>query len=767
MSLAPRSFAVVFCFLVACGADAATEDASPDAGGAPPSTAGGPPGEPEAGTAPKPPAALPPFGAFLDGETVRFRARSVHATRLEVSLFAEAAGAPAKATLALARKEKSDVWEGAMPVADVRRAGIDGVIHYGYRAWGPNWTYDPAFRPGTTLGFVADVDAAGHRFNPNKLLVDPYAREISHDPASPGRIDGSLYGVGPANRAKDSAPLAPKSIVLPAEGLAKGTKPSRPFKDDIVYEVHVRGLTRGDASLGPCAGTYAGAATKVPYLKALGVTAIELLPVQETQNDTNDVAVGTSGDNYWGYSTLAYFAPDRRYACDRSPGGPTRELAAMVKAFHDADIKVFVDVVYNHTAEGGGASLLSLRGMDNASYYQLGNDAKTFYDNTGIGANVNMTSDLVRGLVVDSLRYWSDHLGVDGFRFDLAAVLGNACARGCFRYEKGGLLDEIHAALPGVPLLAEPWGIGNGTYQLGNFPRGWSEWNGQFRDVVRASQNLEGVATPTLGSLANVLSGSSNLFGDDGREPSAAVNYVVSHDGFTMRDLYGCNAKSNGQPWPWGPSDGGENDNRSWDHGGDPAAQRKAVRTGLALLMVSSGVPMITGGDEIFRTVRCNNNGYNLDSEGNWLDWTAVTTEAPLLAFAQRLFAFRAAHPALRPAKFRQGTDPDGNGLKDVSWHRADGSEADNATMASTGTFLGFRLDGAPAGDPAAALYVAYNGGPGAQRVSLPAAPKGLRWFRAADTSLAEGGFAAPGNEILVDGALDLAGRAVAIFVAR
>ncbi|HSO31870.1 MAG TPA: alpha-amylase family glycosyl hydrolase, partial [Labilithrix sp.] len=610
---------------VACGSDSADPEGQGGSQGGP-GAPGGPglPGAP--GDAKPPPAFLPPFGAWFDGDTMRFRARSANATRLEVSLFAEAVGA-AKLTVVLSRTTGSDVWEGAAPLADVRKAGVTAAVYYGYRAWGPNWTYTPSWKPGAEAGFVADVDGAGNRFNPNKLLIDPYAREVSHDPVVPGRRDGSIYAVGPANRTKDSAPLAPTSIVLPTEGLDKGTKPARAFKDDIVYEVHLRGLTRGDASLGECAGTYQAAMSRVPYLKALGVTAIELLPVQETQNDTNDLEVGTGGDNYWGYSTLAYLAPERRYACDRSPGGPTRELAAMVKSFHDADIKVFVDVVYNHTAEGGGSSLLSLRGMDNASYYELADDAGRFADNTGIGANVNVTSDMARGLIVDSLKYWSEQLGVDGFRFDLAAVLGNSCKRGCFSYDKGdarGVLQRAHSELPGVPLIAEPWGIGNGTYQLGNFPAGWSEWNGQFRDVVRAAQNQIGAGAPTPGVLSNVLSGSSNLYADDGRTPAASVNFLVSHDGFTLRDVYSCNGKNNGQPWPYGPSDGGEDNNHSWDHGGDQAAQRQAVRTGLALLMVSSGVPMITGGDELHRTLRCNNNGYNLDSPANWIDWKAA-----------------------------------------------------------------------------------------------------------------------------------------------
>jgi isoamylase len=715
---------------------------------------------------------VPPLGASIEGGTLHLRARSVHATRLEVSLFKDDA-APAKLTVLLARAAGGDTWEASVPVADVRAAGIAGTILYGYRAWGPNWPYDASWTPGSAAGFVADADADNNRFNPNKLLIDPYARELSHDPSVPGGADGSVYGVG-NHRTKDSAPLAPKSMVLPGDALDTGVAPPGAFKDDVVYEVHVRGLTRADASLGACAGTYAGAASKAAYLKALGVTAIELLPVQETQNDMNDVAASTAGDNYWGYSTLAYFAPDRRYACDKSPGGPTRELAALVKAMHDAGIKVFLDVVYNHTAEGGGASLLSLRGMDNASYYELTNDGGGYVDNTGIGANVNVKSDITQTLVLDSLTYFRRALGIDGFRFDLAAVLGNSCTRGCFNFDgnaKDGLLARAHAALPGVPLVAEPWGIGNGTYQLGNFPVGWSEWNGQFRDTVRAHQNQQGAAAVTAGAIANVIAGSQNLYAPGGvstRGVTAPVNYLVSHDGFTLRDLYSCNAKNNGQPWPYGPSDGGDDNNHSWDHGGDDAAQRRATRTGLALLLVSTGVPMITGGDELYRTLECNNNSYNLDSEATWLDWTAVTREADHLLFTQRLLAFRRAHPALRPGAFWQGKDPDNNGLADVAWYRPDGAQADGAYLGATASaYLGFRLDGAPAGDPSPSIFVAYNGAAAATHVTLPGSSPGKGWYCSADTARAVNAFAAPGSEELAATGWDLGGRAVAIFIER
>ncbi len=379
------------------------------------------------------------------------------------------------------------------------------------------------------------------------------------------------------------------------------------------------------------------------------MTAVEFLPLQETQNDTNDVdPTGTAGDNYWGYMTVGYFAPDRRYAADRSPGGPTREFKEMVKAYHDAGLKVFVDVVYNHTAEGGPWSasdkntynLFSWRGLDNPTYYSLTGDRQSPWDNTGVGGNYNTANPVAQNLIVDSLAYWKDTLGVDGFRFDLASVLGNTCQHGCFSYSRtdpGTALNRLAAEMParpatggsGVDWIAEPWAIGAGTYQVGNFPAGWSEWNGIYRDTLRRDQNELGVAAVTPGELATRFAGSSDLYGDDGRRPAASVDFMVAHDGFTLKDLYSCNGKNNGQAWPYGPSDGGSDGNDSWDQGGDAGAQRKAARNGTALLMLSAGIPMITGGDEYLRSLRCNNNPYNLDSPANWLTVTPAATSPP------------------------------------------------------------------------------------------------------------------------------------------
>jgi isoamylase len=423
-----------------------------------------------------------------------------------------------------------------------------------------------------------------------------------------------------------------------------------------------------------------------------------------------------------------------------------------------------------------------MRGLDNASYYQLADDPHQFHDNTGLGANVSSTTDMAVDLMIDSLAYWKDSLGVDGFRFDLASVLGNSCARGCFEFDKTDPSNALNRAadeLPvrpaaggdGADLIAEPWAIGEGTYRVGDFPAGWAEWNGIYRDTLRTDQNKLGVTPVTPGQLATRFAGSSDLYQDDGRRPWHSINFMVAHDGFTLRDLYAFNAKQNDQPWPFGPSDGGENNNISWDQGGVAAAQRQAARNGLAFLMLSAGVPMITGGDEMYRTQFGNNNAYNVDSDRNWLDWGDASDNADFVAFASRLMAFRGAHPALRRAEFYTGqTGP--SGLRDITWLTGSGAEADGAYMNDPDRhFLAFRIDGAPAGDDAASIYVAYNGWSGEVTATLPAPRAGMSWYRVGDTAAwmeSLGNFADPGDEELLDGATyGLAGRSLLLLIER
>ena len=682
------------------------------------------------------------------GDEVSFRVASTRATRIELWLYAEPAQAPELARIELVRD-----GDGVF-AARVAAGKLPSTIYYGYRVWGPNWPYDPAWQPGTDTGWIADVDADGNRMNPNKLVIDPYARELSHDPTTQAQPDSAPYATG-ARRTIDSAPVAPKSVALRSDKVA-WTRPTRPLRDDVIYEVHLRGFTAGDAI--DCAGTYAGAAQRAAYLHDLGITAIEFLPLQEANNDRNDLDPNSaSGDNYWGYSTLAYFAPDRRYACDRTPGGPTREFRDMVAAFHALDIKVFVDVVYNHTAEGGGGSLLSLRGIDNAGYYQLDRNGTGFTSSNGVGADLAMDKPLAKQLMLDSLRYWRDELGVDGFRFDLAPVLGNVCGPGCFKFASG-IHADIAAALPDSALIAEPWGVVAGSYQVGHFPAGWSEWNDKFRDTMRNDQNRVGSVTP--GWLADRIHGSTELFRDDGRPPSASINYLVSHDGFTLRDLYACNAPNNQQPWPYGPSDGGSANNLSWDHNGDAIAQRQAARTGMALALVSAGVPMLVGGVELLHSVRCNNNYYNVDSPGTWLDYAAQGSA--FWTFTQRLLHFRTAHPSLHPDTWLEPAQ--------VSWRDAVGQVVTGAYMDDASKpVLAWRLDGASLGDQT--LYLAYNRSAQPIRITLPPPPGGLAWYRAGDTSAwmeAQNNFHLPGDEYrMAQTQYDLGARALAIFLAR
>lgn len=729
------------------------------------------------------------LGARFDasGSQLAFRVYSSRATRIELYLYAQPTGADEVANIPLDRDANTSVWSATIPLTRIREFGIPGTIYYGYRAWGPNWTFDPNWAKGSKAGFVSDVDSDGNRFNPNKLLYDPYARELSQDPMTPQPRGGTIYASGPDHFLRDTGREVPKGIVLDNPNGDFGTKPTRALKDDIIYEVNLRGLTEADTNIpAPVRGTYAGAAQKAGALKALGVTAVEFLPVQETQDDANGLDPHSpDGDNYWGYSTLDYFAPDRRYSSDKSPGGPTREFQAMAKAFHDQGIKVFIDVVYNHTGEGYAYSsdprtynLMSWRGLDNPTYYLLTNDNQFSYDNTGVGGDYNTANPVAQDLIVDSLAWWRDQLGVDGFRFDLGAVLGNTCQRGCFNFDKMSpqtALNRIARDLSprpasggaGVDLIGEPWAAsGDGAYELGNFPSGWSEWNGKFRDDVRTSQNKLGVDSITPATLAKRFTGSADLFQDNGRRPWNSINFVVAHDGFTLADLYRFNAKNNNQPFPAGPSDGGSDDNKSWDQGGNASDQRKAARNGLALLMLSAGTPMMTGGDEFLRSLNGNNNPYNLDNAFNWLNYQFDDQQKIFTTFAQRLLAFRAAHPALRPVDFYAPAQ--------VHWLKPDGSAADTAYFTNSDNHaIAWTIDGAAFQDPSSAIYIAYNAWSGNVNFTLPSSGDGKNWFRAMDTSPfleGAGSVAAPGTEEKIGGSGTIYGlgpRAVLVLIAK
>ena len=722
-----------------------------------------------------------------------FRLYSSQASKIKLYLYNQAQGASEISSYELT-KNAQNIWSISLQTSQLD-SRLSGTIYYGYRAWGPNWTYSSSWQPGSSTGFISDVDAQGNRFNPNKLLTDPYAKELSHDHYTPQFSDNTVYASGSLHRNKDSAINAPKGIILTSDNQSFGIKPTRAFRDDVVYEVHVRGLTKNDTSIpAQYRGTYQGAALKAAYLADLGVTAVEFLPVQETQNDTNDEVVSTDGDNYWGYMTLNYFAPDRRYSSDKSAGGPTKEFKAMVKAFHDKGIKVFIDVVYNHTGEGGAwiggnsstYNLFSFRGLDNPTYYSLTSDKQLSWDNTGVGGNYNTLNPIAQDVIIDSLDYWIENLGVDGFRFDLASVLGNTCEHGCFNYNKTASNNAINRIInefterpalggQGTDFIAEAWAIGGNTYQVGNFPSGWSEWNGIYRDTLRKDQNQLGSASVTPGQLADMFAGSSSLFQDDGRKPWNSVNFMVAHDGFTLKDLYSCNQKNNNQPWPWGESDGGSDNNISWDQGSNNQAQnqRKAARNAMAFMMLNAGVPMFNGGDEYLRTMQCNNNPYNLDSSANWMSYNWTSEQTQFNDFTKGMIEFRKNHPSLRPSDFYVSNDTNGNILEQLRWFKPDGNVADSGYFNDANNHaIAYRIDSSEFGESTAAIYVAYNGWSDNVNFTLPWPGAGKNWYRVTDTSNWNEGNSVKtaGNEDFIGGEwtnYGLNGRAILVLIAK
>lgn len=729
-----------------------------------------------------------------NNQKLNFRIYSANATKINLYLYDQATGAEEVAQYSLV-KDAHNIWSITIANSSLD-ARLNNTIYYGYRVWGANWTYDSEWEKGSNLGFVSDVDAQGNRFNPNKLLADPYAKELSHDHLTPQWNDGTIYASGQSYRNIDSGLQAPKGILLKDSSYSIGIKPTRALKDDVIYEVNVRGLTKNDHSIpAQFRGTYQGAALKAAYLADLGITAIEFLPVQETQNDTNDVVASTSGDNYWGYMTLNYFAPERRYSSDKSAGGPTKEFKTMVKAFHDKGIKVFIDVVYNHTGEGGAwvsgdsstYNLYSWRGIDNPTYYSLTHDKQHSWDNTGVGGNYNTVNPIAQNLIIDSLDYWQQELGVDGFRFDLASVLGNTCEHGCFHYDKMAANTALNRIInefterptwggKGTDFIAEPWAIGGNSYQVGGFPSGWSEWNGKYRDIIRKDQNQMGTENITLGQLANALSGSASLFQDDGRAPWNSVNFMVSHDGFTLKDLYSCNSKNNNQPWPFGASDGGESNNHSWDQGwyNQAQEQRKAARNGFALLMLSAGTPMLTGGDEYLRSIQCNNNPYNLDSEANWLAFDWNVDQHNFNSFVKGMIEFRKNHPSLRPANFYQSTDTNGNYMEQLRWFKPNGTVANGEYFNDANNHaIAYRIDSSEFSEPTSAIYVAYNGWSGNVNFTLPWPGAGKNWYRVTDTSNWNEGTSTvktAGTEEFIGGentSYGLNGRAILVLIAK
>ncbi|MEP6598015.1 MAG: glycogen debranching protein GlgX [Actinomycetota bacterium] len=594
-----------------------------------------------------------PLGATYDGSGTNFALFSEVAVMVELCLF-DAEGTETKIVLP---EMDGYVWHAFLP-------GVEPGQRYGYRVHGP---HDPE---------------QGHRCNPAKLLLDPYAKAIDGTFAWNQALFGYTFGNPQGRNDDDSAPHMPKSVVInPFFDWGTDRPPKRQYAESVIYEAHVKGLTNQHPEIPEeIRGTYAGIShpVLVDHLRALGVTAIELMPVHHFANDATLIEKGLS--NYWGYNTIGFFAPDSKYSSSATPGGQVQEFKAMVRALHDADIEVILDVVYNHTAEGNHLGpTVCFRGIDNAAYYRLVDDDKRYYmDYTGTGNTLNVRNPHSLQLLMDSLRYWVLEMHVDGFRFDLAAAL----AREFYDVDRLSSFFELVQQDPTVSqvkLIAEPWDVGPGGYQVGNFPPQWTEWNGKYRDTVRDFWRGE---PATLGEFASRITGSSDLYEHSARRPVASINFVTAHDGFTLRDLVSYNDKhneANGE----GNRDG-ESHNRSWNCGvegdtDDPGVlelRARQQRNFIATLLLSQGVPMIGHGDELGRTQHGNNNAFCQDDEISWVDWTKIDVD--LLAFTRQVAALRHAHPVFRRRRFFQGR-PVGRrgkqGLPDIAWLQPDGTE--------------------------------------------------------------------------------------------
>ncbi|MEV7001611.1 glycogen debranching protein GlgX [Streptomyces sp. NPDC093982] len=592
-----------------------------------------------------------PLGAAFDGQGTNFALFSEVADRVELVLVDD----KDRHTPIPLTEVDGFVWHGYLP-------GVGPGQRYGYRVHGP---WDPGL---------------GHRCNPAKLLLDPYSRAVD------GQVDNhvSLFERTPgAPSTGDSAGHTMLGVVTePYFDWGDDRPPRRPYADTVIYETHVRGLTATHPDVPPeLRGTYAGLAhpAAVEHLTSLGVTAVELMPVHQFVQD--GVLLDRGLSNYWGYNTIGFFAPHNAYAAHGTRGEQVNEFKSMVKALHEAGLEVILDVVYNHTAEGNERGpTLSFRGIDNASYYRLvDGDWAHYYDTTGTGNSLLMRHPYVLQLIMDSLRYWVTEMHVDGFRFDLAATL----ARQFHEVDRlSAFFDLIQQdpVISRVKLIAEPWDVGEGGYQVGNFPPLWSEWNGKYRDAVRDFWRGE---PDSLGEFASRLTGSSDLYAHSRRRPRASVNFVTAHDGFTLRDLVSYNDKhneANGE----GNRDG-ESHNRSWNCGAegdtdDPAVRRLRVRQQrnfIATLMLSQGIPMLGHGDELGRTQRGNNNAYCQDNDVSWIDWGLTDEQRALADFTRYVIGLRAAHPVLRRRRFFKGetaTHPD-QPLPDLVWLLPDGRE--------------------------------------------------------------------------------------------
>ncbi len=667
-----------------------------------------------------------PLGGMWDGEGVNFALFSENATGVELCLFDSPDSD--KESHRIRIEERTDqVWHAYLP--EIRPGQM-----YGYRVHGP---YEPE---------------AGHRFNQSKLLIDPYSKALTGTVKRSEAMFAYPIGNPEADLVRDdrdNAASVPKSVVIEqAFTWGEDQLLRTPWDKTIIYEVHVKGFTMRHPDVpGDLRGTYAGLATPVAieYLQRLGVTAVELLPVHHFVSDKVLTDRGLS--NYWGYNSINFFAPDIRYAASKDRGRHVNEFKTMVKILHSAGIEVILDVVYNHTGEGNHLGpTLSFRGIDNAVYYRLMPDNRRYYkDYTGCGNTLNVTHPRTLQLIMDSLRYWVLEMHVDGFRFDLASTL----ARVLHDVDRlSAFFDIMHQdpVLSQVKLIAEPWDLGEGGYQVGNFPVGWAEWNGKYRDTIRRYWKGEG---GQVAELANRLSGSSDLYEMSGRRPYASINFVVAHDGFTLHDLVCYNQKhneANGED-----NRDGSDDNLNWNCGVEGPTDNPAIvelrerqkRNILTTLLLSQGVPMICGGDERGRTQRGNNNAYCQDNEVSWFDWKLDRSDHALLAFTQQLIALRQAHPVFRRRRFFHGRHIRGAEVKDLSWFRPDGKEmTDEDWNKGYVRCLGLRLSGdaleetdskgRPLLDDTFLLLLNAHHEP--LPFTLPAHRRGVRWQLVLDT---------------------------------
>jgi len=674
------------------------------------------------------PGAPYPLGATWDGLGVNFSLFSEHATRVELCLFDSPNASAASHCIAL--PEQTDmVWHGYV-------GGLLPGQLYGYRVHGP---YEPK---------------AGHRFNPNKVILDPYAKAVGRT-VQWGDFEMFGYKMGDPEEdltydERDNAMRAPLGAVIDqAFTWGDDRAPRTAWHKTIIYELHVKGFTRLHPDVPEALrGTYAGLCTEaaIGHLRSLGVTAVELMPVHHHTDERHLVEKGLS--NYWGYNTLSFFAPDIRYSAFPSPQESVYEFKRMVRALHAAGLEVILDVVYNHTAEGNHLGpTLAFRGVDNASYYRLVPDDPRYYmDFTGCGNTLNMVHPRVLQLIMDSLRYWVLEMHVDGFRFDLASAL----ARELFDVDKlAAFFDIIHQdpVLSQVKLIAEPWDLGDGGYQVGNFPVLWTEWNGKYRDTVRRFWKGDG---GMVSELATRLAGSSDLYEQSGRRPYASINFVTSHDGFTLRDLVSYNDKHNEANLE--DNADGDPNNLSWNCGvegetDDPAIlarRRRQMRNFIVTLMISQGVPMIHSGDEIGHTQRGNNNAYCQDNEISWLNWELSDEDRHFLEFTRRAIRLWREHPVLQRRRFFQGRPIRGGDVKDISWFGPSGREmSDKAWNDDMVRCLGLRLSGDAMdevdehGEPLGGdtLLVLLNANDTAVSFRLPGLPVGRFWDLLIDTA--------------------------------